>query len=106
MIPDEKQLKEVIACILRAASPDRIILFGSAATGEFGKDSDIDLLILERNPTDQRRESIRIRRALKQIGIPIDIIVMKTKRFEETKEIIGGLACPANRYGRVLYEAA
>lgn len=106
MIPDEKQLKEVISCILREASPDRIILFGSAATGDFGKDSDLDLLILERNPTDQRRESIQIRRALKHIGLPMDIIVMKTERFEETKEIIGGLARPANKYGRVLYEAA
>ena len=31
---------------------------------------------------------------------------MDTERFEETKEIIGGLAYPANKYGRVIYEAA
>jgi hypothetical protein len=33
-------------------------------------------------------------------------MVMATERFEKTKEIIGGLAYPANKYGRVIYEAA
>lgn len=35
-----------------------------------------------------------------------DIFVMEPGGFEETKEVIGGLACPANQYGRVTYEAA
>jgi hypothetical protein len=31
---------------------------------------------------------------------------MRTERSERTKRIIGGLAYPANKYGRVLYGAA
>jgi hypothetical protein len=31
---------------------------------------------------------------------------MSAERFEETKNIIGGIAYPAHKYGRVLYEAA
>jgi hypothetical protein len=37
---------------------------------------------------------------------PVDVIVMSTFRFEETKSVIGGMAYPANKYGRVIYEAA
>lgn len=37
-------LAEIVARILAVARPDRIILFGSAATGEMTKDSDIDLV--------------------------------------------------------------
>lgn len=37
---------------------------------------------------------------------PVDVIVMSTARFEETKDLIGGIAYPARKYGRVLYEAA
>jgi hypothetical protein len=37
---------------------------------------------------------------------PFDIILMATERFEETKGIIGGIAYPANKHGRVIYEAA
>jgi hypothetical protein len=31
---------------------------------------------------------------------------MSSERFEETKNIVGGIAYPARKYGRVLYEAA
>ena len=31
---------------------------------------------------------------------------MATECFEETKSVIGGLAYPANKYGRVIYDAA
>jgi hypothetical protein len=30
---------------------------------------------------------------------------MSTTRFEETKGLIGGIAYPATKYGRVIYEA-
>jgi hypothetical protein len=30
-------------------------------------------------------------------------MVMATQRFEETKNIVGGLAYPANKHGRVIY---
>ena len=50
--------------------------------------------------------SVRIRRALGDVQYPVDVIVISSERFEETKDIIGGIAYPAQKYGRVLYEAA
>jgi predicted nucleotidyltransferase len=44
---DELILNDVVRRVLAVAKPDRIILFGSAATGQMTKDSDIDLLIVE-----------------------------------------------------------
>jgi len=38
------------------------------------------------------------------LGYPFDIVVMAADWFEETKSVIGGLAYPANKYGRVIYE--
>jgi hypothetical protein len=35
-----------------------------------------------------------------------DLIVKQTERFERTKRVIGGIAYPANKYGRVIYKAA
>jgi predicted nucleotidyltransferase len=100
---DEAVLNEVIRRIRDAASPDRIILFGSAATGDMNRDSDLDLLVLMDSPRNTRQESVRIRSQLRGLGWPIDILVMGTARFDETKNIIGSVAYPANRYGRVLY---
>lgn len=49
---------------------------------------------------------MRIRRSLQEIDYPFDIIVISTEWFEESKNIIGGVAYPAHKYGTVIYEAA
>jgi predicted nucleotidyltransferase len=102
----ESLLREIVRRILRVSQPRRIILFGSAATGRLTPDSDIDLLVLEDAPQDPRQESVRLRESLRDIEYPFDILVMSTDRFEETKDLVGGIAFPAHRYGKVLYEAA
>ena len=97
---------EIVRRVLGVAQPERIILFGSAAAGQMNRDSDIDLLVLEPAPQNTRRESVRIGDALRGLGFPFDVIVMATERFEETKGLIGGIAYPANKTGKVIYEAA
>ncbi len=102
---DETLLNEIVRRILTVARPDRIILFGSAATGQMNKDSDIDLPIVEPVVENTRHRSVEINRALGDVSNPVDVIVMRTDRFEQTKRFIGGIAYPANKYGRVIYEA-
>jgi predicted nucleotidyltransferase len=99
-------VSEIVKRILEVAQPQRIILFGSAATGQMTKDSDIDLLVLESAPSNTRQESVRIHQAMRGLGYPFDIIVMAVERFEESKEVIGGIAYPAHKYGKVIYEEA
>ncbi len=99
-------LQKIVGRMLEVGQPDRIILFGSAAKGQMTRDSDIDLLVLEAAPKQPRQKSVRLRNALRGLGYPFDVMVMATERFEETKEIIGGLAYPAHKYGRVIYEAS
>jgi len=103
---DEALLQEMVRRILTVARPDKIILFGSAARGEMTKDSDIDLLVVEPAFESNVHRSNELRAALGDVGWPVDVIMMRTARFEETKRYIGGLAYPANKYGRVIYEAA
>jgi predicted nucleotidyltransferase len=99
-------VSEIVKRILGVAEARRIIMFGSAAAGEMSKDSDIDLLVLESTPGDTRNESVRIRQAVRGLAYPFDIIVMAAERFEESKNVVGGIAYPANKYGKVIYEAA
>lgn len=103
---DEQTIREIVRRILSAAKPDKIILFGSAAGGGMTRDSDIDLLVVEPAPGDRRKESVRLSRELSGLGFPFDVIVISTEWFEESKNVIGGIAYPANKYGKVIYEAA
>ncbi len=102
----EETLREVIRRILGVCSPDRVILFGSAATGRMTRDSDIDLLVLDSGLVDRRKEALLIRRALSGLPFPFDIVVMSKDRFDETRNVIGGIAWPAARDGKVIFEAA
>ena len=103
---DEQTIQEIVQRILTAAKPDKIILFGSAATGQMTRDSDVDLLIIKPDISDQRNEYVRIIKALWDIRYPFDVLFIDTRWFEESKDIIGGIAYPANKYGKVIYEAA
>ena len=103
---DDNTVREIVSRIVEVARPERIILFGSAATDQMTPDSDIDLLVVETTPTDLRQEQTRLRNALRGMGYPFDVVVMATERFEESKNVVGGLAHPADKYGRVIYEAA
>jgi predicted nucleotidyltransferase len=82
----------------------RVILYGSRAQGTASADSDFDFLVVERDPASKRDEMLRLRRALCDIPYPVDIWVMGEQEFQETKNVIGGLAYPAHKYGVVLYE--
>jgi predicted nucleotidyltransferase len=104
---DQKLIEEIIGRILNVTQPERIILFGSAATGKMTRDSDIDLIVLKKaTPVNPRKESVRLRQGLRGLDHAFDIIVMATERFEESKGVIGGIAYPANKYGKVIYETA
>lgn len=103
---EEAVVAEIVQRVLSVTRPRRIILFGSAASGRMTPDSDIDLLALEAAPSNARDESVRIRDALRGLAYPFDVIVMATGRFEATKDVVGGIAYPASKYGRTIYEAA
>jgi len=103
---DDALIEEIVRRVLSVAQPEKIILFGSAATGSMTRDSDIDLLIVEAGPFDRRKEYVRIRQALRGIGYPFDILFIAEDWFEASKNVIGGIAYPAHKYGKVIYDAA
>lgn len=102
----DETIREIVRRVLEVNKPERVILFGSAARGTMSPDSDIDLLVVDRTVENARHEAQRIRRALSDLPFPFDVVVMSRDRFEETRGVIGGIAWPAARYGKVIYEAA
>jgi len=102
----EETLREIVRRIVEAVAPEKIILFGSAARGEMGPDSDLDLLIVK-SCENQRETAWTIRRQLIgiAIGIPKDVIVVTPEDIERHKETIGLIVRPALKEGRVIYAA-
>ncbi len=100
---DEDLVAEITRRIVAVTVPERVILFGSAATGRMTPDSDIDILVVVSDPQRPRDQSVRIRRQLRGLGYPFDIVVISAERFEESKGVVGGIAHPAKGYRRTIF---
>jgi len=95
--------QEITRRIVAAANPVKVILFGSRARGTARAGSDLDLLVIERDPVSVHREAIRLRRLLRDLDIPIDIVVVEQSFAERYGDIPGSVLYPAFREGTVLY---
>lgn len=69
-------LGEIIRRIIEVAQPEKIILFGSAARGEMGPDSDLDFLVVKRGAKHRRRLAQQIYLNLFGITVPVDVVVV------------------------------
>jgi predicted nucleotidyltransferase len=75
-------IEYIVKKIVREIQPEKIILFGSYARGDFNRNSDLDLFIIK----DGQESSRIIRRKLDVLlwgrKFPIDLIVRKTEEVE------------------------
>ena len=103
-MPEPAVLKSVIERIAEIASPEKIILFGSAARGDARPDSDVDLLIIK-DGEDALTLMSRIYRNLGGAGVAIDAIVVSSEDVERFRDSHALIIKPALQYGVVVYEA-
>jgi predicted nucleotidyltransferase len=100
-------LKEIVRRILTVSSPEKVIVFGSAAEGSMTPDSDIDLLVVEPSVAGHRIEYARAHRAaIGDIGWPVDVLTIGSQWYHESKDVVGGIAYPAHHRGRTIFERA
>jgi hypothetical protein len=65
--------------------------------------SNLDLLVIERDPVSPRQEAVRLRRLLRDLDLPVDIIVVGQSFAERYGDVPGSVLYPALREGTVLY---
>ena len=99
-------IAEMARRIVERFAPERIILFGSYAHGRVGPDSDVDLLVVMRDPGTKRKMAAAIHAVLAGMGLPKDVIVITPEDLERYRDVAGTIVYPALREGKVLYERA
>jgi len=97
-------LEDIVRRIVEAVRPEKIILFGSAARGSMGPNSDIDLLVLK-GGEDALDLMGRIYGNLEGAGAAVDAIVAAPEDAERLKDSHPLVFKPALQEGRVVYEA-
>jgi uncharacterized protein len=99
----QQLLREITRRILTVSTPEQVLLFGSSVRGDAGPDSDLDLLVIE-DVDRPRQRSVEIRRTLRGLLIPIDVIVATPQQIERYGQSPALMYQSALRDGQVLYE--
>jgi len=101
-----EKVQAAICRIVEVGRPRRIILFGSYVRGETNINSDVDMLVIVRDTVaDPRKEGVRLRRAVRDISMPMDILVVPESQWEVLKELPGLIYREAWTKGQVVYES-
>ncbi len=102
MVTSEK-IEAAIRLLSAAARPARIVLFGSYARGDARDDSDLDLLVIEPQVEDRAKEMVRLRRLLRPLRIPADILVYSSEEVARWGGQPGSALYWALREGKVVH---
>ena len=99
----EKTIQEAVELLRKAANPVRIILFGSYARGDVTEESDLDFLVIEKELKGRRMETVRLRDVLSPLRIPVDVLVISEKTYQDWKDLPGTVIYEAGLEGRIIY---
>jgi len=92
--------------VAAAASPCRVIVFGSYARGDADEDSDLDLLVVEKEIGDPTGEYTRLREAIGNLGVGVDLLLYSEPEFEKRRGWWTTPAYWAAQEGKLLHESA
>lgn len=85
------------------ASPLTVILLGSHCHGTAGPDSDLDLLVIKDVVASAYDETVRLRRALRGLPVPVDLVVVSREEAARPRSTV---VIEAMREGVVLIDHA
>ena len=101
----DRELDKLVQRIVDAVHPLKIILFGSAARGEMGPDSDFDLLVVMPDGTHRRHTAQHLYGVITGVKVPYDIVVATPMDLEKHGNDIGLIYYSVLKEGKMLYAA-
>ncbi|MCK4554551.1 nucleotidyltransferase domain-containing protein [Candidatus Parcubacteria bacterium] len=102
----QRELNKLSKQIIENYKPEKIILFGSLASGKIREDSDIDLLVIKDTKKDYWSRAKDISKAIGKISIdvPKDIINITPKELKHQLSIGDYFVQDIINNGKIIYE--
>jgi predicted nucleotidyltransferase len=103
--PDPAVLEDLVRRVVDSVHPLRIILFGSAARGEMGPNSDLDTLVVVNGETNCRALAKLLARKLRGLGCATDVLVVNQSDVDKHADNPYLVLHTALTEGKELYRA-
>jgi predicted nucleotidyltransferase len=99
----EKEIQSITKQLIEKYGPEKIILFGSAARGDYGSANDLDFLIIKQDVPLYGIDRMRELDELIDRNVAADMIVYRPDEFDERVRLGDPFIKAIIREGRVLY---
>jgi predicted nucleotidyltransferase len=100
----QEVLDEIIRRIVQVCAPEKIIMFGSAARGAMGPNSDVDPLVVKAG-AHRLNLTGEIYMNLHGVGAAVDVVVVTPEDMERYRDTHALVIAPALKEGKVVYAA-
>jgi uncharacterized protein len=102
----DETIAEITRRLVEYFQPERIYLFGSAARGDSGPDSDLDFCVVLPDGAPERLYRPGIHRALWDLGTAVDVVRWPASDFDARGiHVAASLPATVLREGKLLYDA-
>ncbi len=102
----DQAIAEITRRLVDYFHPERVYLFGSAARGDEGPDSDLDFCVVLTDDAPERFYKPGARQALRGIGTAVDVVRWPARDFDaRAAHVLASLPATILREGRLLYDA-
>jgi uncharacterized protein len=101
----QRAINSVVRQIVDKFHPQKIILFGSYARGNFRPESDVDLLVIMDTPLREVEQALQISLSL-DYHFGLDLIVRTPENLHRRLELGDWFLREITAQGKVVYEAA
>lgn len=99
-----RRIQDYVGKVVQQFHPDRVVMFGSYASGSQRKDSDVDLLVVMQHRGAAAEQAARIRRSIRA-GFPLDIIVRSPAAIRRRLAMGDGFIREILEKGKILHES-
>lgn len=100
---DEKTIEGIKEKIVKAVSPEKIILFGSYARGTADAESDIDMVVVWDSDLNPHKRNLFLSRLFPKRNFSLDIFAFTKDEVEKLKDVAGTILYEAFHNGKVIY---
>lgn len=101
---ETKQINEIVSRIANHYHPEKIILFGSYARGNYNDNSDLDFILVKDTIAPKHKRGLEVRRLFYGLPIPMDFKIYTTTEFSTELSNRYSFLSSALQGSKVLYE--